>query len=288
MAEKKTKRKGLIAALAVLVLALAVGGTVAWLTAHDQLTNEFTVGSIGKPDKEPGTDDKDDEDGEIEDEEETSTEWNGGYLFETAWDPDADHELTQGVAEPKNPNVGIKAGKDQKDAFVFLYVKNNSLVDSLATADLAGQANLKSYAPYFYIENQWSAVTTDSAVAPKKSNPGNEEITGGHTGQTAYVDGLFMYVGDAVGDNRNAAKPLMASAADEGTSNVYTGELFEDITIPNDLGEFNVTDVLQDGDITVYAFIYAHDANAEGVDGTAAQAQAEAIAWAKKLAGVTA
>lgn len=281
MAEKKTKRKGLIAALAVLVLALAVGGTVAWLTAQDALTNTFTVGSINKPDK-PANPDK----GGDEDKTEDSDGTVDGYLFETKWDQEDDHELTQGVPEPKNPNVGIKAGVGQKDAFVFLYVKNNSLVDSLATADLAGQANLKSYAPYFYIEKQWKAVESDDAVVPKQSVPGNATKNTDRSDQTAYVDGLFMYIGDNSG--ATTAQPLMASTASDGTNNVYTGELFEDITIPNDLGKFNVTDVLKNGDITVYAFIYAYDANAEGADGTAAQAQTEAIAWAKKLAGVTA
>lgn len=47
MAQQKNRRNALIAALAVLVVALAVGGTIAWLTANDTLVNQFTVGSIG-------------------------------------------------------------------------------------------------------------------------------------------------------------------------------------------------------------------------------------------------
>ena len=275
MAEKKTKRKGLIAALAVLVVALAVGGTVAWLTAQDQLTNTFTVGSIGKPDKPANPDEGDDEDKT----QDTDGNAPDGYLFETEWDESSKPDLTQGVATAKNPNVGIKAGEGEQSAYVFLYVKNDSVTAS---------GSLAKDAPYFFLEKQWTAVT--SSVSPDAAEvvptvatntTGSAAETAAHSGQTAYVDGLFMYTGDAVSKNLPAV--LDATRSADGAGNVYTGELFEDITIPNNI---DVTEVIKTdgGTITVYAFIYAADSGATGdEEGTANDALKQAVAWAKDL-----
>lgn len=52
MENKKKKRYGIIAALLLLVLAAGVG-TYAWLSATQTKVNEFTVGSIGKPEVKP-------------------------------------------------------------------------------------------------------------------------------------------------------------------------------------------------------------------------------------------
>ena len=284
MAQKKNRRNAIIAALAVLVVALAVGGTIAWLTATDQLTNQFTVGSIGKPEHPSKPDGGRDED------EEEGTDDIDGYLFETEWTEES-YELKQGVAQDKNPNVGIAKGNTENpnDAFVFLFVENNSLKGNLGGDK---SANLAKYAPYFYLEHQWTPVTADidgdataAGVVPVRSTPGNAAgvaAAADHEDQTAYVNGLFMFTNDVA----SATLPQALSATNytgTNTTSIYTGELFEDITIPNDLGGANVQDVLTDGDITVHAFIYAYDAEATGVDGTPQQALEEAIAWAGKI-----
>lgn len=289
---RKNQKKVLAGVLAVLLAFVAVGGTIAWLTAQDQLTNQFTVGSIDKPDKPSDPDAGGNED---EDETKDPDKTVDGYLFETEWDESKTYPLTQGVAQAKNPNVGIGKGSAEKDnsAYVFLYVENNSLASTL-TGDEDG--NLKLYAPYFYLESQWSPVTesiiatADSTlptdVAPVESTPGNATgvaAAAKHDGQTAYVDGLFMYTNDTPG---NTAQVLDANGTSLNATSVYTGELFEDITIPSDLGGKNVQDVLllDGGNIKVHAFIYAYDGAPEGVDGTADQALKEAIAWANKIA----
>ena len=51
--EKNNNKKVLIGALAVLLVAVAVGGTIAWLNAQSKLTNSFTVGNITEPEKDP-------------------------------------------------------------------------------------------------------------------------------------------------------------------------------------------------------------------------------------------
>ena len=260
--EKNNKKKFLIGALAVLLVAVAVSGTIAWLTANDQATNTFTVGSFQNPDKEPDTDTGGDED------EDESDETNlGGYLFETEWplladgttDPENTPKLMPGVATPKNPNVGIGDGSD--DAYVFLYVKNNALGES---------GDLESQAPYFTIEHQWKAVTSDEAVAPTASTAATEG--------TAYVDGLFMYVGAKT----ESTDPVALPAPTGGDTIAYTGELFESITMPN--GVDTRVYKTSDGNIKVYAFIYGASAEAEsGDDGSAARALTDAITWAKGL-----
>ena len=283
MAQQKNRRNALIAALAVLVVTLAVGGTIAWLTATDELHNEFTVGSIGKPDKEPETDE-----GGDQDEDESNTSWQGGYLFETEWDKDLPHTLNQGVAEPKNPNVGISAkktdGATNNEAYVFLYVDNDSLAETVENEEGA----LAKYAPYFNVEHQWLPVTAESdntdagKVAPVSSTAAGSE--------DAYVSGLFMYAKGASPASPTLPVVLSGANADLDEENVYTGELFEDITIPKDLGEddgavaLNVTDNYKMGEdantVSVYAYIYAADGTEN--EGGAAAALDSAIDWAQK------
>ena len=162
MENKKKKRYGIIAALLLLVLAAGVG-TYAWLSATDSKTNEFTVGSIGKPDvkpdpgrpNKPGTDPTD-----------PSVD---GYLFETKWTNNS--KMIPDTDINKNPNVGI--GKDSDKSYVFIYVKNAIVKD--------GEGALAK-TPYFSLNNGWKPVADDQVK------------TNGTDGQ--YVSGLFMYTAD--------------------------------------------------------------------------------------------
>lgn len=165
MENKKKKRYGIVAALLLLVLAAGVG-TWAWLQATDQVTNEFTVGSIGKPEVKP---DPDHPDKPGTDPTDPSVD---GYLFETKWVkgskmiPDTDID--------KNPNVGI--GKDSDKSYVFIYVKNAIVKD--------GEGALAK-TPYFELNNNWKPVADDQVT------------TNGTGGQ--YVSGLFMYTAGGTG-----------------------------------------------------------------------------------------
>lgn len=250
MAQQKNRRNALIAALAVLVVALAVGGTIAWLTAQDALSNTFTVGTFSEPDKEPETDDGGDED------ENAGTNEADGYLFETAWNVDGNPSgptLTVGVPESKNPNVGIGEGSDE--AYVFIYVKNNALVDG---------GDITANAPYFTIEHQWDDVKWQGNSQAHESTNLDPSVPSG-----AYVGGLFGYIGDNLGGE---LATLNAADAD-----VYTGELFETITIPNGV---DTRLYKQNGNIEVYAFIYAADDDEDAE----INATREAVAWANKIA----
>lgn len=192
MENKKKKRYGIVAALLLLVLAAGVG-TYAWLSATDSKTNEFTVGSIGKPEVKP---DPDQPDKPGTDPTNPSVD---GYLFETKWNENEEHKMVPGSSMDKNPNVGI--GKDSDASYVFIYVKNAIVKD--------GEGALAK-TPYFTLNSNWKPVATDQV----KDN--------GTDGQ--YVSGLFMYTAGG------ADQPAKLTPADGKAD--YTGELFSTVHIP--------------------------------------------------------
>lgn len=191
MENKRKKRYGIVAALLLLVLAAGVG-TYAWLSATDQVKNEFTVGSIGKPEVKPDPDHPD-KPGTVPTDPAVD-----GYLFETKWNNKS--KMIPDTNIDKNPNVGI--GKDSDASYVFIYVKNAIVKDN------AEDALAKT--PYFTLNSNWKPVATDQV----KDN--------GTNGQ--YVSGLFMYTAD--GTNT----PAKLTPADGKAA--YTGELFSTVHIP--------------------------------------------------------
>lgn len=160
------KRYGVIALVLVALLAAGVG-TWAWLQATDSKTNEFTVGSIGKPEVKPDPDQPnkpgtDPTDPKVD-----------GYLFETKWVKDS--KMIPDTNINKNPNVGI--GKDSDASYVFIYVKN-AIVKTDAT-DALGKT------PYFNLNSGWKPVADD-------------QVATNADGQ--YVSGLFMYTAGGTGE----------------------------------------------------------------------------------------
>lgn len=162
MENKKKKRYGIIAALLLLVLAAGVG-TYAWLSVTDSKTNEFTIGSIDKPEVKP---DPDQPNKPGTDPTDPSVD---GYLFETKWTDNS--KMIPDTDIKKNPNVGI--GKDSDKSYVFIYVKNAIVKD--------GEGALAK-TPCFNLNNGWKPVADDQVK------------TNGIAGQ--YVSGLFMYTAD--------------------------------------------------------------------------------------------
>lgn len=191
MENKKKKRYGIVAALLLLVLAAGVG-TYAWLSATQSLKNEFTVGSIGKPEVKP---DPDNPDKPGTDPTDPSVD---GYLFETKWVKDS--KMIPDTNIDKNPNVGI--GKDSDKSYVFIYVKNAIVKDDAK--------NALAKTPYFTLNPNWKPVAADQVK------------TNGNEGQ--YVSGLFMYTADGT-DAPAKLTPANGKAA-------YTGELFSTVHIP--------------------------------------------------------
>lgn len=201
MENKKKKRYGIVAALLLLVLAAGVG-TWAWLQATDQVANEFTVGSIGKPEVKPDPDHPD------KPGTEPTNPSVDGYLFETKWVKDS--KMIPDTDINKNPNVGI--GKDSDKSYVFIYVKN-AIVKTDAENALAKT-------PYFTIGNNWKMVDGEFE---------GKAVTNGTSGQ--YVSGLFVYT-------NNTSDPAVLAPTDGKAA--YTGELFGTVHIPNALNSTDV------------------------------------------------
>lgn len=223
MENKKKKRYGIVAALLLLVLAAGVG-TYAWLSATDSKTNEFTVGSIGKPEVKP---DPDQPDKPGPDPTDPTVD---GYLFETKWNENEEHKMVPGSSMDKNPNVGI--GKDSDESYVFIYVKNAIVKDDAE--------NALTKTPYFTLNSNWKPVAADQVE--------NNGIDG------QYVSGLFMYT---AGDTNTPAK-LAPTAKTETTEAkaAYTGELFSTVHIP---AAMNSTDVVANPAMTVSCYIFGAD-----------------------------
>ena len=158
------KRYGVIALVLVALLAAGVG-TWAWLSAQDTKVNEFTVGSISKPEVKPDPD-QPNKPGTV-----PTNPSVDGYLFETKWVKDS--KMIPDTDIKKNPNVGI--GKDSDSSYVFIYVKN-AIVKTNAENALAKT-------PYFEISNNWKPV--------------DGQVTTNAEGK--YVSGLFMYTAGGTG-----------------------------------------------------------------------------------------
>ena len=106
---KSKKRSILTVCLALALVASAVLGTIAYMTAQDSKTNTFTVGSFNKP-TDPDTHKQLD-----------------SYLLEPSWKENS--KLVPGGSVAKDPKVGIGAGSEE--AWVYVYVKNAVLKDTV-------------------------------------------------------------------------------------------------------------------------------------------------------------
>ena len=189
MEETRNKRKIVLTVVLVLALiAAAITGTYAWLTAQDSAQNTFTVGEFNEPSVKPDPSDPD---------EPGSDPSADGFLTETKWVDLS--KVYQGAEIAKNPNVGIGEGSD--DAYVFVYVDNNTQ---------ASDSDIATNAPYFFLNEGWEAVEADSIAVGED--------------QTAYTGGLFVYKG---GTEPNS-HIFKASESDDD----YTGEVFSEVIVP--------------------------------------------------------
>lgn len=157
-----TTKKNTVAVIAILlVCVLAIGGTIAYLTSHSQLTNKFTVGQINpidKDDKGPGgvdpvTPGKD------------NSKLNGN-LYEPGWDVD-NAKLLPSATIKKDPYVGVGAGSEECD--VYVYVKNTMTNNNHI---------------YFSINAGWEPVSGYATALP------NGKYVGGLFKYTAGLNGL--------------------------------------------------------------------------------------------------
>lgn len=234
--ENTKGRKRTLAIIAVVVcLALAaVGGTIAWLNSQSNLTNSFTVGDVNDPTTEPG-----DPDEPLPDD---STKVDGN-LYEPNWVDES--KILPGTQIAKDPYVGI--GKGSEDAYVFVYVKNNTMSDSGSEA---------SDAPYFTLNGNWAVVTDGGSPIGDKASENLD----------AYTNGLFMYSADGI-------NPVLLEGFDD-KDNWTVNPLFSAVMTPEDA---NGADFAENPTIEVYSYVIVVTSPQEAVEA--------AIAWADDPTG---
>ncbi len=126
----KTKTKSIMTVcLAVALVAVAVLGTIAYMTATSSKTNTFTVGDFDYPTVDPRDD---------------STQIDiAGYIYEPNWVDGS--KLVPGNSVAKDPYVGI--GKDSDPAYVYVYIENKVLKSDVTNKYVT-----------FTLNEGWSAV----------------------------------------------------------------------------------------------------------------------------------
>lgn len=214
------KRNALIVLL--LVLAVAIGGTMAWLTRTSTLTNTFTVGDINPVDpggKGPGEGDNPipgkDKDPNIDKKLKDN-------LYEPHWTPDS--KLVPSGEVDKDPYVGV--GKGSEAAYVYVYVTSTFKDPSKVT---------------FTLNDGWEPVT---------------DVTASNVNKT-YSSGLFKYTAGLNGSEAKANVWTTAPVFSKVTvsDNATKADL---MTTPSSSGSESTTV----GSITVQSFLHQkNDAN---------------------------
>lgn len=219
---KKSNKKALwITLLVVCLLLAAVGGTIAWLTAQDSLTNKFAVGNFNDP-----TGPTDDVDSDFGEDENDSTKLNG-HLYEPSWDEDS-AKIMPGLTIAKDPKVGIGPGSE--DAYVYINVDNtiNKITENGPV--------------YFKIDtDNWEPVSGCVAVFNGNvtdTEPGYEVGT-----VTYYTGGLFKY---------------KSSLTTTENTNAWTSSLFENVYVKS---AYDVEEINADGNIEVTALLHQEKDN---------------------------
>lgn len=235
----------LLLALALLVLAVAIGGTIAWLTASNHVTNTFTVGEINQPDPGPTDPDKpgpNDPDCPKEGcpdpgNDDASMTGNIYEIFKQ------NSKIYPGATVSKTPWIGV--GAKSEPTYVFAYVDNK----------MAAKDGNTTTAPYFELNDGWVAVGNHAT-----------KYTGTGATDKTYVGGLFMM------SNDNGATAAKLTATD--TDADWSPALFTEVNVPDNAG---AADLNNAASMDVWCYLYA--AVDEAADNSQPAVDA-AVAWA--------
>lgn len=158
---KAKTRNILTVCLALALMASAILGTIAYMTASDSKTNSFTVGKFDKPTTDPDDPDR------------TLNPELDGYILEKSWNPDEDHKLVPGGEIAKDPQIGI--GKGSEDAYVYAFVENN-----MVYSGESGDATvIRDGSVYFQLKEGWEFVEVEDIDYKELEVNGVKYYTGG-------------------------------------------------------------------------------------------------------------
>ena len=248
---RSSKKKTVtIAVLVACLLLAAIGGTIAWMTVKDDLTNQFIVGNFNDPTTKPDPDNPEQGgDDELDGEDESKL---NGHLYEPNWTENS--KLLPGSTVKKDPIVGIGVGSE--DAYVFLHVDNN--------------INKANDPVYFTIDTtKWEPVEGKVYEAKNVTNddPGYvDENTKYYTG------GLFMY------------KEKLSCGNTE--KDAWTAPLFEKVYVKNGATgtDFDLTPSGTNNYAAIEVTALLHQTE-DPADGTPTNLETVAVQWAKDQVG---
>ena len=228
--EQKSKKKYFIAALAVLLVAVAVGGTIAWLNSASHLTNSFTVGDVNDPTTEPGNPGEPIDPNNPDNPQVDNLD---GNLYEPSWVDNS--KIMPGNSIAKDPYVGI--GDGSESAYVFIYVDNNTMSQN---------GSEKDDAPYFVLNGNWAAV---------KDSDGTALATNAVENSVAYTSGLFMYSTD------ETSPVLLEGLVDK--DNWTVNPIFSRVTTPKNA---EASDFAESPTIDVKSYVIVTNSPAEATE----------------------
>ncbi len=291
-----SKKKIVLAGVLVLIMAVsAVGGTVAYLTASDSLSNTFLVGAftppkdpIPTPDPPivPNPGDPDDPNPPAPPSKPNDGQKGrpNGFLYEPYWNAngnvtytDADnHRLMAGNTTVKDPYVGL--GKDSESAYVLVYIQN----------PIGNQV-------YFSLGKGWLPVDGQATEVTINASNGSPTYRADGSDATKYYSGgLFKWAGvNAAGETNPAPDTLGVLNPDTDGDQTGDEEVWTEhpvftwvYTAKNGMDAIQAMDEAKQK-MVVYAFIHQTNGYAEGASSktdadydTVIQA---ATTWANKI-----
>ena len=146
------KKKIAVAVSLLLVVALSIGGTIAWLTDSETVTNTFTIGNVDITLTETDTD--------------LDTDQN---------DKTNTYKFVPGKELAKDPKVTVTAGSEK--CYVFVKIVENLPVKTGVTA------NFENYFTYS-IRNDWQPLKNGGTDVPGVYY---QEVASSETATTLYV-----------------------------------------------------------------------------------------------------
>ncbi len=275
------KKMALAAALVLVMVVSAIGGTLAYLTDSSHLDNVFLVGAFTQPtDPKPNPDPPGPgPDPDPEPDDPTDFGAPNGFIFEPYWNLNGKesyvsggntivgdhHRLLAGDATTKDPYIGI--GKGSEDGYVLACI-TNPMADSV----------------YFTLCDGWAPVA--GHVTEVTINDANGKPTNVTDGTKFYSQGLFKWVGTGKSASSDPLAALQASA----TEDVWTDNpVFTYVYTAKD-GLTSVQELAADSrKMTVWAYI--GQSNGQQDDGTTAitaqYVEDQAKAWATNASDAT-
>lgn len=198
----------------MLTMVVVVGGTLAWLSSTDTITNTFTIGTGYK-------EDDDDHQGIWLDEEKVGTT-TGERTDEDQTYPD----MLPGKTVTKDPTAHMVGGSVA--SYVFIKVEGADALDGLTTKDKEGVKDIDCFTINGWNSNDW------------------EKVAGA---DNSNYDGYYVYCGEEADDYI-----VDVSEAEEGSDVVLPNAIFQTVTMNSNVETLPTDEQMEECKIKVSAY----------------------------------